>query len=496
MGLEIEREDFAEAEFARFAERLRDSLVVLEELLARPGFGEGPASVGAELEVSLVDGSARPLPFNQAVLAETVDPRLAYELDRFNLESNLRHGPLAGAPFEALRRECVGALEEMQRAAARHGGRVAMIGILPTLTARDLEPDAMTDSMRYRALSASLRRLRGGAPFELDIRGDDDALRLRCESVTYEGAGTSFQLHLRVSPARFARAYNALQLATPVTLAASGNSPLFLGRRLWAETRVALFKQAVDARRERGAAGERARVSFGERWIERPLDLFAENVAHHPPLLPVVDAEDPRRAAAGGGLPALRELRLHQGTVWRWNRAIYDPAEGGHLRVELRALPAGPTVADMLASAAFQVGLGLAVAHEDAGWRDTLGFESVHADFYRAARHGLGARLRWPEALGGAADPLPAPELVERLLPLAQRGLDAAGVSRTDSEPRLACFARRARGGNTGAAWQLRNAARAEATRPRDEALRWMLERYLERSEAGEPVDGWDDPRP
>jgi hypothetical protein len=493
VGLEIDREEFEGSDYARFTERLRESLAILGSLFERPGFGEGPASIGAELEVSLVDGDGRPLPFNRAVLAETVDPRLTYELDRFNLESNLRHGPLEGAPFAALRHECVDALEEMQRAAAVHGGRVAMIGILPTLMQRDLDGEAMTESMRYRALSASLRRLRD-APFLLDIRGDD-TLQLRCESVAYEGAGTSFQLHLRVSPARFARAYNALQLATPVVLAASGNSPLFLGRRLWAETRVALFKQAVDPRRARGAAGEISRVSFGERWIENALDLFTENVEHHPPLLPVIDdAEDPSEAADHGGLPALRELRLHQGTVWRWNRAIYDPAEGGHLRVELRSFPAGPTVTDMLANVAFQVGVGFAVAQEDPSWTREVDFAEVHGDFYRAAQSGLSAKLAWPPALGGKDERVPAPELVERLLPLAQRGLDLAGIGREDAAPLRACFERRVRSGNTGAAWQLRNLARAEVTRPRGEALPWMLQRYLERSELGEAVCGWEDP--
>ncbi len=493
MGLEIDREDFEADDYTRFEARLRESIDVLGALLERPGFGEGRATIGAELEVSLVDDDARPLPFNHVVLAETVDPRLTYELDRFNLESNLRYGPLRGAPFAALRHECVGALEEMQRAASVHGGRVAMVGILPTLVQSDLDGDAMTESLRYRALSKSLRRLRK-APFLLDIRGED-ALRLHGESVAYEGAGTSFQLHLRVSPPRFARAYNALQLATPAALAAAGNSPIFLGHRLWAETRVALFKQAVDPRRGRGASGALSRVSFGERWIDRALDLFTENVTHHPPLLPVVDAsEDPRGAAADGGLPRLRELRLHQGTVWRWNRAIYDPAAGGHLRIELRAFPAGPTVTDMLANIAFHIGVAFSVAQEDPAWKEDVDFEGVHGDFYRAAQSGLDAPLGWPKALGGPDEPLSAPALIERLLPLAQGGLDRAGVDREDSAPLLACFERRSRTGLTGAAWQRRQLARAEATRPRGEALAWMLQRYLERSEAGDAVDGWDDP--
>jgi hypothetical protein len=179
--------------------------------------------------------------------------------------------------------------------------------------------------------------------------------------------------------------------------------------------------------------------------------------------------------------------------VWRWNRAIYDPAEGGHLRVELRSLPAGPTVTDMLANVAFQIGVAFCVSREDPDWTRAVDFAAVHGDFYRAAQSGLAARLFWPEALGGSPDRTDAHELIERLLPEAQRGLDLAGVDRDDSAPLLACFERRARTGATGAAWQLRTLARAEARRPRDEALAWMLQHYLERSEEGLPVDAWSD---
>ena len=405
MGLEIDRIDFDDVDRRVFAERLDRSLEVLEDLLGRPGFGDGAASLGAELEVSLVDERGQPLMRNAEVLEESVDPRLTVELDRFNLEANLRHGPLAGSSFSALRRECDECLSELRRAAARHGARLAMVGILPTLTRDQLDGDAMTPCLRYEALSRSLRDMRD-EPFLLDIHGDDD-LRLTCEDVTYEGAATSFQVHLRVPPSDFAAVYDGIQLATPLVLAAAGNSPTFLGRRLWHETRIALFKQAVDHRPERGQEGRPARVSFGEGWTASPLDLFRSAVEGHPALLPVMDDEDPDAALGAGRAPGLRELRLHQGTVWRWNRAIYDPAEGGHLRVEMRALPSGPTVVDMVANAAFQVGLALQVASEAEHWRESALFEVVHADLYRAAREGLAAPLTWPRALDGPPGPAP-----------------------------------------------------------------------------------------
>jgi gamma-glutamyl:cysteine ligase YbdK (ATP-grasp superfamily) len=489
LGLGIDRERFEESDYVRFRERLDQSLIALRELLDRPGFGEGDASLGAELELCLVDASAAPLPLNQAVLAETVDPRMTVEIDRFNLECNLRWSPLAGHPFAALGRELEGALAEVRRAAATHGGRVAMIGVLPTLRATDLERSAMTDSPRFRALSAGLRRLRQG-PFLMKIQGEEP-LEITCDDVTFEGAATSLQLHLRVPPESFARVYNALQLATAPCLAVAGNSPTFLGHRLWEETRVALFKQSVDAR---GPTKSRdARVSFGSGWVEEgAYELFVESVAKHEPLLPVIGDEDPLACVRSGGVPRLEEVRLHQGTVWSWNRAIYDPAGGGHLRIEARALPAGPTVIDMLANAAFLVGTSLGLSADSAGWTARVPFDAAHRNFYRAAQQGLAAKLIWPTGDGAELDLLAADELVLQLLPIARRGLAAAGVSQDDSEPLLEVIEARARSGRTGAAWQREALVRLEARSERSSVMAAMLERYIESAESGRPVHCWD----
>ena len=490
MGLEIDREEFDAEAYRRFDARLERSLHVLEELLGRDEFGVGPSTLGAELEVSLVNDLGRPLPENRKVLAESVDPRLTVELDRFNLESNLQYGPLAGRPFEALESEMRGCLEEMTRAARVHGAEVAMIGILPTLTEADLQSDAMTDAMRYRALSASLRRLRQ-EPFRLDIHGDD-SLEIACHDVTYEGAATSLQIHLRVDPKRFATIYNAIQLATPAVLAVAGNSPTFLGRRLWEETRVALFKQAVDPRPPEARAESPARVSFGSHWIGHPFELFADSVHDHPVLLPVLDTEDPDAPQADGRPPALRELRLHQGNVWRWNRAIYDPAAGGHLRVEMRVLPAGPTIEDMLANTAFHLGLAFDIAEEMEGDTPDVDFATTHGDFYRAAREGLDAVITPTGAERG--EPIGAREACEALLLRAQTGLDRVGIDRADSEARLTTIHERVRSGLTGARWQRRALAEAEITRSRSEALHAMFARYRGLSSDGGPVGSWPDP--
>ncbi len=491
MGLEITCDRFGPEDHARFAARLRAALDALATTLARPGFGAGPPSLGAELEASLVDRDGRPLPVNRAVLASTMDPRVTLEVDRFNLELNSRPCALAGAPFTALAAELAGGLEELRRAAALHGGRVATIGILPTLTPADLSSAALTDTPRFRALSAAIRDLRA-EPFAIRIDGADP-LELRADDVTLQGANTSFQVHLRVAPEDFARCYNAAQIATAPALAAAGNSPIFLGHRLWAETRVAVFQQSVDERVHPAADDWRpGRVSFGHGWVRRGAwELFAEGVALYPPLLPVCGDEDPRDVVARGGVPALAELRLHHGTIWRWNRAVYDPANGGHVRIELRALPCGPTVADMAANAAFLVGLTLALASRVDDLLPGLTFGQARRNFYRAARDGLDAELLWPTDTPPSPRPHHAATLVRELVPLARAGLLGAGVDSADADRHLGVLATRVACGTTGARWQRATLDRltdARAERP----LAAMLERYLAAVATGRPVHEWD----
>jgi hypothetical protein len=319
MGTGIGQEEFDEADYQRFAERLEESLFTLGRLLQRPGFGAGPATVGAELELFLVDAAARPLPHNQAIRATAADPRITVELDRFNLELNATPVSLAGRPFAALGSQLNVLLDHVAHAARGCGGRPALIGIVPTLTRADLGPGGMTEVPRYRALNAGLRRARGD-PFRIRIAGADP-LELASEDVTLEGANSSFQVHLRVDPGDFTRTYNAAQLATAPVLAVSGNSPTFLGHRLWEETRIALFKQSVDDRQ--GVRRRPARTTLGTGWLRGgALELFTESVRLHRPLLPVLGDLGRRPDDAGRQAPPLDELRLHQGTVWRWNRAI------------------------------------------------------------------------------------------------------------------------------------------------------------------------------
>lgn len=492
MGLEIKRDRFDDEDFARFDARLRDSLAALTAVLARPGFGEGETTVGAELELDLIDARGRPAPINRAVLADAVDPRVTLEIDRFNLEINALPERLAGRPLSAIARGLEEALAEVRRAAAGHGARVAAIGILPTFTEADLQRGALTDGHRYRALSAGLRRLRRGEEFAVRIAGNDE-LAMSCDDVTLEGANTSFQVHLRAAPGAFAHLFNAAQMAAGPVLAACCNSPLFLGRRLWQETRVALFRQAVDARVAVEDEDWRpSRVSFGHGWVRQgAAELFAESVALHEPLLPVLGPEDPLACVRAGGIPRLDELRLHQGTVWSWNRAVYDAADGGHLRVEMRALPAGPTVTDMVANAGFALGLTLALADELPALLPGFTFGHASRNFYQAARHGLDAELVWTDAPGARVRPVAAAALAARLVPLARRGLVDHGVEPGEADRWLEVVAARLAARQTGAIWQRRTFERHRRAHPAEEAARLMLEDYLTAVEGGLPVHEW-----
>jgi gamma-glutamyl:cysteine ligase YbdK (ATP-grasp superfamily) len=491
MGIAIDRSTFEAHEYEFAGQRLRDNLQALRILLARPGFGRGEHSIGAEVELALIDAGAHALPLNRQVLADSLDPHLQLELDRFNLEYNLTPVPAAGKPFGKLQQEIEFAFRGVGQAAGHHGGRIVAIGILPTLELDELQSGAMTDLERYRALQAAIRDIRR-EDFHIRIDGAEP-LDVSCDSVTVEGANTSFQLHLRVNPEDFARFYNAAQLATPLALAIAANSPFFLGHDLWDETRVALFKQAVDTRPSNSLDWHRAsRVPFGQGWVRHDaFELFAEACFLYKVLIPVCSDEDPLAVVNAGGLPRLAELRLHQGTIWGWNRPVYDAADGGHLRIELRALPSGPTPIDMVANGAFLLGLVAGFAERVETLLPAFPFRYAEYNFYRAAQHGLGADLLWPSLELPSPVTASAAELCREHLELAAEGLDRLGVGETERLRYLGVIRDRLDSGVTPAAWQ-RRALASLGAKPRRRALEELVERYLEKSLAGRPVSDWD----
>jgi gamma-glutamyl:cysteine ligase YbdK (ATP-grasp superfamily) len=493
MGIEIDRTEFDAGDYQQFGCRLEDNLEALAQLMRRPGFGVGPSSLGAELEVYIVDQQGFPLHANTDILAEADDPQLTLELNRYNLEYNLSPFALTQQAFLSTEQEITSRLLHLQSAADVHGGRIVPIGILPTLRKSDFGGDCITPRRRYIALVNQLIKRRG-SEFRIDINGANP-LQLAMADITLEGANTSFQVHYRVDPQRYADVFNAIQLVTPVALALAANSPTLFGHSLWHETRIPLFKQSIDTRQQdRYAWREPARVSFGQGWARRGAEeLFREVVGIYPPILPICGPASPKdELAAGKTTPGLAELRLHQSTVWLWNRPIYDDADDGHLRIEMRTLPAGPTAVDMVANAAFLIGMAEGLQGQLDTLLPGLPFAMAEHNLYRAAQHGMDARLVWPEPGNGGCNARPVTELAELFVPIARRGLKSIGVGDAEIERYMGVVAGRLQRHRNGALWQTAMLAKLEQQMPRKQALHAMLERFIELSRTNQPVAEWD----
>lgn len=490
MGLEINKTDFTANDFEKFGTRLRDNLKALEIVLARPGFGEGDLSFGAELELYIVDKDSRPLHINQEIIADLDDPQLTLELNRYNLEYNFNPVLIKDSCFAATQKEALAAIDKINVAAANWGGNVVPVGILPTLEKSDTGYHAMTKLSRFEALTNALTDIRGG-PFTIAIDGEEK-IQLAMDDVTLEGANTSFQIHLRVPAAEFADFYNAMQLVTPLVVAMAANSPTLFGHRLWQETRIPLFKQSIDCRPQDSLHPIPARVNFGNNWIrESAYEIFAESALLYRPILPDCSAEDSIAIAEAGGMPSLHELRLHQGCVWLWNRPVYDPTGAGHLRIELRSLPAGPSITDMLANAALAIGLAKLMQPTIKQLLPAIPFTYAIANFYRAAQKGLSAELFWPSLTQSQPEYKTVSEILESLLPHVPESLAAMGFVDSDYQPLISVIEERLATRQTGAQWQLSKLAELRKDMHKRESLTEMFKQYQSNSAANKPVAQW-----
>lgn len=490
MGQATVNREFTEEDVVRFRDRLGSNLKCLETLLKTPGFGDGAMSFGAELELYIVDRQGLPLAINKELQQALGDTQLTLELNRFNLEYNFSPVLVSERCFGRTEEEALTALSSINACAKRWQGSVFPIGILPLLQVTDLGLPAMTDEPRYHALTEQLGRIRGG-PFRVHIRGEDK-IDLEMEDVTLEGANTSFQIHLRVNPDEFADFYNAVQLVTPLVVAVSANSPLLFGKRLWHETRIPLFKQSIDCRRPDPLRPRPARVHYGNAWIRYGAhELFAETVRLYRPILPVCSEEDPFVEMSAGRAPQLSELRMQMGTVWLWNRPVYDPADGGHLRIEMRSLPAGPTVKDMMANAALTIGLARLLQSSMRDLIPSIPFDYCARNFYRAAERGLAARLMWPSTAQSEPEYHSASSILTRLLPMLPRPLSEMGFVESDFMPLLDIIRVRLESRQTGAQWQLDKYELLKKTMSPEAALSAMQQEYQRNSLMNSPVAQW-----
>jgi len=474
MGQEIPNHHFSPQDFERFRAVLEEETRLLGEWFSEGGFERDRRIAGCEIEVWLVDENARPTPVNAELLASIQDDKVVPELSRFNIELNTEPLPLEGSLLSAMAANLDATLAHCDEIAQGLSARLAMIGILPTVREADLTVANMSDQERYRALNEQVLRMRRGMPLRLDIQGRE-RLQTTHQDVMLEAATTSFQLHLQLDPREAVRAYNAAVLVSAPMVAATANAPFLFGRDLWDETRIPLFEQSVADWSDSAAQQRPHRVSLGSGYVQGSMfELFRQNLDQYPVMLPV---------STGSPDQSLAALRLHNGTIWRWNRPLigFDAAGRPHLRIEHRVMPAGPTVADAVANAALFYGVLRWLVDQRSPPELRLPFQRARENFYSAARHGLSAALEWLDGHRGSAQVL----LLEMLLPAAREGLLRMEFDRGDVDHYLGIVEQRVRSGHNGAAWL--RAYRARHDCGMDELT--MV--YMEQQRTRRPVHEW-----
>ena len=470
-----------------FTRALLEDVEALEQMLQSDVFETGVRRIGAEQEFFLVDSAGYPAKAAQDLL-ERLDGPFTVELGLFNLEANLPPLELGGNCLTEMELLVSGYLDQARKAAKELGVRIALCGILPTLSREQLTLDWMTPIPRFHKLNEVMTELRGGE-FRTLIKGLDE-LETTHDNVMFEACNTSFQLHFQVAPDEFARLYNLAQVVLAPVLAVSVNSPLFLQHRLWHETRVALFQQSLDTRSAAHTKrGGRQRVHFGERWVERSvLELYREDVGRFRTLLSTELEESSLAQLEKGEVPSLKALCLHNGTVYRWNRPCYGVKDGvPHLRIENRVLPSGPTPLDEVANSAFYFGLMLSLgeSHEDV--RRAISFDDAKGNFMAAARYGLHANFRWLNGETGEAGKV----VLDKLLPLAHEGLVGRGLDTADVDRYMDVIEQRVKADRTGAQWALDSLAAMGSEGTLGERCSSLTADLIERGEGGEPVHTW-----
>ncbi len=471
-----------------FTQRVLRDLRALERMIDEGMIETETRRIGMEQELMLVDRGQRPAMTSMEILERIDDEHFTTELARFNLEANLPPLEFTGDCLRRMEQTVSELLGKLRKVAAELGTDVLLTGILPTIRQTDLDMANMAPVPRYFALNAGLRYLRG-SEFDLRVSGIDE-INIKHDSVMLEACNTSCQVHLQVSPEEFAQYYNIAQVAVAPILAVASNSPFLFGKRLWHETRIAVFEQSIDTRLPAHHVQERrARVSFGSRWIDRSiLEIYEEDIARFRVFLGTDEDEDPFEIIDQGRVPKLRALTIHNSTVWRWNRPCYGVFDGRpHLRIENRVLPSGPTILDEIANGAFWFGLvsGLAAEHEDI--RSLIKFDAARSNFAAAAHRGLDSQLVWLDGRKHPAGQL----ILDVLLPIARRGLQHREIDTEDIDRYLSVIESRAASGQTGADWMLRSYSEMHEQGTQFQRLRALVAAMLDREKQGNPVHEW-----
>ena len=471
-----------------FMKALLEDLRALAFMLENHRVESGVTRIGAEQEMFLIDRYLRPAPVSLEVLKHANDARLTTEIARFNLEANLTPLKLENDCFSRMQCELEELLDLARQSAAIQDADVLLSGILPTLQKSDLTLDNLTPIARYHELNRGVIRMRGG-PLSIHIKGLDE-LHLTHDNIMMESCNTSFQVHFQSNAKEFANHYNIAQAITAPVLAVAVNSPLLFGQRLWQETRVALFQHSTDERsRPQLTRNQPTRVNFGDRWLQHSIvELFHDQITRFRPIMINEPDENPFQVLARGETPSLSALRLHNGTVWRWNRACYGVTEGvAHLRIENRALPSGPTVVDEIANAAFFTGLMAALPQVYGEIAKRMAFDDAKMNFFRAARHGLDAQFQWIDGQSISAPSL----ILDHLLPLARQGLTSMHVTSCDIDKYLGIVEERTRSRQTGTGWMMKSLATMESSLSKDARQRKLTSAMLASQKQGQPIHLW-----
>ncbi|MEM1220720.1 MAG: CBS domain-containing protein [Bacteroidota bacterium] len=481
-----------EAKMSRFVRFLLNDVKALEHMLDNDWFETETIRIGAEQEMCLVDRKTfKPAPLAMEALERMKDyDWVETELAKFNLETNLQPQVFRGDCLHLMETEINENLAKIRTHLHEMDVDLILTGILPTLRKFDLEMHNLTPKVRYKALMEAINEQLLGSSYELRLTGLDELL-VKHGSPLLEACNTSFQVHLQVTPAEFVKLYNiSLALAGPV-MAIASNSPLVFGRRLWHESRIALFQQALDTRTTQEHLRERSpRVNFGRDWLEDSLlDIYREDIARFRPLLAADIEEDSLAMIAEGKVPKLRALQVHNSTVYRWNRPCYGVSDNGkpHLRIENRVLPSGPTVADEMANAAFWLGAMIGMSNRVEDIRDHISFDDVRDNFGKAGRFGIDTKFTWYQD-----KKVSTPQLIlDELLPIAREGLESKQVNPEHIDRYLGLIEQRALNHTNGARWQLRSFSKLKKMVSVDEAVTVLTACTIKNQQKGIPIHEW-----
>ncbi|MBC8172704.1 MAG: CBS domain-containing protein, partial [Chitinophagales bacterium] len=435
----------------QFLNALLNDIAALEYMIEQDMFDKN-IHIGAEQELCIVQDEWRPADNNLALLKEINHSSFTTELAKYNIEINLDPCEVKAGCFKKMHKQLSDKLKLANKAAATLNSKLILAGILPTLTRNEINLDYLTPLLRYEYLSKKLKKIRGGN-FDLYLKGVDE-LHIRHDSIMFEACNTSFQTHLQIHPKEFVQAYNwALIISAPV-LAAASNSPLLMGKELWSEIRIALFQQSIETRHHiHETRDQHPRVTFGNNFIyDNVTEIYKEDISRYEILITTDDIEDSLEMVKQGNIPKLNALRLHNGTIYRWNRPCYGVNDNkAHMRIENRYIPAGPSVQDEMANMAFWTGLMLAIPRDAIEAWNHYEFRDVKSNFFKAARSGIESIVIWKEK------EISVKELIlHDLIPLAYAGLKKSNLSDEEIYIYLGTIEKRMHT-HTGAQWQIKN---------------------------------------